>query len=126
MKKLFIIFVGLSLIFAWSGLGQAQEKKSAEPAKAAGPGQPAETGKPAEVKKEAPPKPVIYRIGGIVVALDKVINKITIKQDSVKKQRKLALTVGKKAAKNMEEIKVGDAVNVWITDKTVTSITKVY
>lgn len=120
MKKIFIIFVGFTLVLAFAGLIPAQEKKPAEPAKAA------EPAKPAETKKEAPPKPVVYRIGGTVIALDEAAHKITIKQDSVKKQRKLTLTVGKKAAKNLEGIKVGDAVNVWVTNKMVTSITKVF
>lgn len=125
MKKLFIIFVGLAIVLAWGGWALAQEKKPAEPAKTAEPAKP-EAAKPVEVKKEAPPKPVVYRMGGTVVALDKAGHKITIKQDSVKKQRKLALTVSKKAAKNLEGIKVGDAVNIWVTNKTVTSISKVF
>lgn len=148
MKKVFVIFVGLTIVLAWGGWALAQEKKPAEPAKVAEPAKPAEPGKPsepakpaeqakpaeakpeaakpAEVKKEAPPKPVVYRMGGTVVALDAAAHKITIKQDSVKKQRKVALTVSKKAAKNLEGIKVGDVVNVWVTNKTVTNISKVF
>lgn len=136
MKKFFIIFLGLALVLAFAGLVPAQEKKPAEPEKAAAPAKAAEeakpaeakpeAAKPAEAKKEAPPKPVVYRMGGVVVDINKAAHKITIKQDSVKKQRKLALAVSKKAAKNLEEIKVGDVVNVWVTDKTITNIVKVY
>lgn len=124
MKKILIIFMSLAIVLAWGGWALAQEKKPAEPAKTAE-AKP-EAAQPAEVKKEAPPKPVVFRMGGTVVALDKAGHKITVKQDSVKKQRKLALTVSKKAAKDLEGIKVGDAVNIWVTNKTVTSISKVF
>ena len=138
MRKWVIIMVGLIFAFSASGLALAQEKakpaepakapeavKPAEPAKPAEPEKPAEPAKPAEAKKEAP-KPVMYRMGGIVKALDPAAKKITLEQDRVKKERKVTLTVGKKAAKNLGGISVGDVVNVWVTGKTVTSLTKVY
>ncbi|MDH4267790.1 MAG: hypothetical protein OEW45_19350, partial [Deltaproteobacteria bacterium] len=87
---------------------------------------PAEPAKPEAVKKEAPPKPVVYRMGGSVVSIDAAAKKITIKQDSVKKQKKVMLSVGKKAAKDLAGINVGDVVNIWVTGKTITSITKIF
>jgi pyruvate/2-oxoglutarate dehydrogenase complex dihydrolipoamide acyltransferase (E2) component len=138
MRKWVIILVGLIFAFSASGLALAQEKakpaapaKAAEPAKApeaakpAEPAKPAEAAKPAVAKKEAP-KPVMYRMGGVVKSLDTAGKKITIEQDRVKKERKVTLTVGKKAAKNLAGISVGDVVNVWVTGKTVTTLTKVY
>jgi Cu/Ag efflux protein CusF len=65
-------------------------------------------------------------MGGIVVAMDAAAKKITIKQDAVKKQKKVALSVGKKAAKDLAGINVGDEVNVWVTGKTVTTLRKVF
>jgi Cu/Ag efflux protein CusF len=138
MRKWVIILIGLIFAFSASGLALAQEKakpaapaKPAEPAKApevAKPAEPAkseEPAKPAEAKKEAP-KPVMYRMGGIVKVLDPAAKKITIEQDRVKKERKVTLTVGKKAAKDVAGISVGDVVNVWVTGKTVTTLTKVF
>ena len=78
-----------------------------------------------EMKKEAP-KPVMYRLGGIVVAIDAKANKITIDQKAVKKERKLALRVGKNAAKQTAGIAVGDVVNAWVTDGTITKLVKVF
>ena len=126
MRKWVIILIGLIFAFSTTGLALAQEKaKPAEAAKAAEPAKPAAPAKPAEAKKEAP-KPVMYRMGGIVKALDPAAKKITLEQDKVKKERKVTLTVGKKATKNLAGISVGDVVNVWVTGKTVTTLTKVY
>jgi outer membrane biosynthesis protein TonB len=138
MKKWGVILMGLIFALSTTGLAMAQEKakpaepakpaeavKAPEPAKPAEEAKPAEAAKPAEVKKEAP-KPVKYRAGGLVVALDMKARKITLKQDKVKKERKLMLIVSKKAAKNLAGINVGDEVNVWVTGKTVTNLTKVF
>ncbi len=135
MKKLAIVLIGIIFALSLTGIGFAQQKAEPEkPAEAAKPSEPskeAEAAKPAEAKpetakKEAPPKPVVYRMGGIVVAVDAAAKKITIKQDSVKQQRKVMLSVGKKAAKELAGINEGDAVNVWVTGRTITSISKVF
>jgi Cu/Ag efflux protein CusF len=132
MRKWVIILIGLIFAFSTTGLALAQEKakpaapaKPAEPAKAPEAAKPAAVAKPAEAKKETP-KPVMYRMGGIVKALDPAAKKITLEQNRVKKERKVTLTVGKKAAKNLAGISVGDVVNVGVTGKTVTTLTKVY
>ncbi len=143
MKRLAIVLVGLIFVLSATGLAFAQEKtkaeKPAEVAKSAEPAKPAEAAKaeapkpeaakpeaakPEEAKKEKP-KVVKYRMGGLVVALDSAARKITIKQDKVRGERKVTLTVNKKAAKNLAEIKVGDEVNVWVTGKVITSLQKV-
>jgi Cu/Ag efflux protein CusF len=95
----------------------------AKPAEAA---KPAVEAKKEAPKKEAPPKPVMYRLGGQVTAVDMVAKKITISQNAVKQQKKATLKVGKKAAAGMSGINVGDVVNVWVTDGTVTTLTKIY
>jgi len=127
MKKWGIILIGLIFALSATGLALAQEKaKPAEAAKPAAPAKPAEAAKPEAAKKEAPPKPVLYRMGGVVTALDPAAKKITIEQDAVKKERKVILSVGKKAAKNLAGISVGDVVNVWVTGKTVTTLTRIF
>jgi Cu/Ag efflux protein CusF len=65
-------------------------------------------------------------MGGSVVSIDAAAKKVTIKQDSVKKQKKVTLSVGKKAAKDLAGINVGDVVDIWVTGKTITSITKIF
>ena len=139
MKKWGIILVGVIFALSLTGLALAQEKakpaKPAEPAKPVEPAKPAkppepakaaEPAKPEAAKKEAPPKPVVYRMGVVVTALDPAAKKITIEQDAVKKERKVILSVGKKAEKNLAGISVGDVVNVWVTGKTVTTLTRVF
>jgi hypothetical protein len=137
MKKLLVLLIALVFALSLTGLAFAQAKaekpakpaeaaKPAEPAKPAEVAKPAEPAKPAEAKKEAPPKPVAYRMGGQVTAVDAAGKKVTIAQNSVKQQKKVALRVGKSAAKNLAGINVGDVVNVWVIGKTVTSIKKVF
>jgi Cu/Ag efflux protein CusF len=132
MKRLSIILIVLVFVLSMAGLAFAQEK--AKPAKPAEAGKPPEVSKaqaakpeatkPEEGKKE-PPKVVKYRMGGLVIALDSVARKITIKQDKVRGERKVTLTVNKKAAKNLAGIKVGDEVNIWVTGNVITELQKV-
>jgi len=79
-----------------------------------------------EVAKKKAPKVVKYRMGGLVIALDPAAGKITIKQDKVRGERKVTLTVSKKVAKDLAGIKVGDEVNVWVKGRTVTNLRKVF
>ena len=141
MKKLVIVLIGIIFALSLTGISFAQKKakpeKPAEAAKPSEPAKPAESAKPAEpakpakakpeaAKKEAPSKPVVYRMGGSVVSIDAKANKIAIKQDAVKKQKKVTLSVGKKAAKDLAGVNVGDAVNIWVTGNTITRISKVF
>ena len=135
-KRLFSPMIGLLVGLAFCGFVFAQAKPEPAKPEAAKPEavKPTETkAEPAkapemkpEMKKEAPPKPVMYRMGGKVAAVDAKANKITIEQNAVKMQKKLALRVGKKAAKQLEGISVGDVVNVWVTDRTITKLVKIF
>lgn len=148
-KKLLVLSIGLIFALSVIGVALAQEKtkpmpiKPAETAKPAEPAKPGEAAKPAEamkpaeaakpeeakkeeVKKEAPPKPVMYRAGGIVLAVDAKTAKITLEQREVKLQRKLTLKVSKKEAQQLAGINVGDLVDVWVTGSTVTKLMKVF
>jgi len=130
MRKLTIVLIGLIFAISLTGSAFAQEKakpaKPAEAAKPAAPAKPPAPAKPEVAKKEAPPKPVVYRMGGIVTAVDVAAKKITIKQDAVKKQKKVTLSVSQKAAKDLAGINAGDVVNVWVSGKTITSLTRIY
>jgi hypothetical protein len=137
MKKLLIVLIGLFLVLSMTGLAFAQEK--------AKPGKPPEAAKPPEASKAEAPKPEVakaeaakpakakketrkvasYRMGGLVIALDSSARKITIKQDKVNRERKVILTVSKKAAKDLAGINVGDEVNLWVTGKMITALQKV-
>jgi Cu/Ag efflux protein CusF len=131
-KRLFGVMIGLLVVLAFSGFVFAQATSQPAKPEAAKPEamKPAETkaepAKAPEMKKAAPPKPVMYRAGGKVVAVDLKANKITIDQKAVKRERKLALRVGKKAAMQLAGIRVGDVVNVWVTDGTVTKLIRAY
>ncbi len=138
MKKLSILLIGLVFVLSITGVTLAQEK--------AKPGKPPEGAKPAEVSKAQAPNPEVakpevpkseaaekktpkvakYRMGGLVIALDATARKITIKQDKVYRERKIILTVSRKAAEGLAGINVGDLVNVWVTGKVITSLEKVF
>jgi len=136
MKKLFTIL--LACIFAASlvGTGMAQEKaKKEEPAPAVKPAaeKPAEAVKAkepqekakAEEQKMAAPKPMIWRAGGVVNAFDPKTKTLAVHQVNLHHDRVLKLKVGEKAMKGISELKPGDLVNIWITDRMVTALNKV-
>jgi hypothetical protein len=133
-KRIFGVMIGLLVVLAFCGFVFAQATPQPAKPEAMKPAETkAEPAKAPEMKpekktemKEAPPKPVMYRLGGIVVAVDAKANKITIDQKAVKKERKLSLRVGKKATQQMAGIGVGDVVNAWVTDSTITKLVKVF
>ena len=136
MKKLFTIL--LACIFAASlvGTGMAQEKAKKEeptpvvkpaaekPAEAAKAKEPMEKAK-AEEQKMAAPKPMIWRAGGVVNAFDPKTKTLAVHQVNLHHDRVLKLKVGEKAMKEISELKPGDLVNIWITDRMVTALNKV-
>jgi len=122
MKRLLIVLIGLTFVLSITGLAFAQEKdKTAKPpetTKPVDPAKPAEAAKAqapkpevakpeaakSEVAKKEKPRVVKYRMGGVVIALDSAARKITIKQNKVRGERKVILTVSKKAAKDLAGI----------------------
>ncbi len=138
MKRFTIVLLGLIFVGSMTGFSFAQGKapEATKPAEPAKPTEAAKTEAPkteaarpeaakAEEAKKEKPKVVKYRMGGLVVALDSAAKKITIKQDKVRGERKVTLTVNKKEAKDLGGIKVGDVVNVWVTGKVITELQKV-
>ncbi len=136
MKKLFIAGMALFLALSLAGLTMGQEKakkeepkevgKSAVEKPAAETKTPGEKGKEkAEVKKEITQKPAEFRMGGIITAIDVPAKKITITQQQVKRERTLTLTLSKKTVKDLPDLKVGQAVNVWVSGRSITTLEKV-
>ena len=132
MKKL--LMVCLVLVFATSlvGLGLSQEKaKKEEPVPAAKPAaeKPPEAAKEPqekakmEEKKEAP-KPVTWRAGGVVDAVDVKAKVLTIRQVTIHHDRTLKLKVSGPVSKELSDLKPGDLVNVWVTDQVITVLAK--
>ncbi len=129
MKNVSLLIFLLLFLLSSTGLTLAQEKakmeKPAETAKAGEPAKPAEAAKPEAVKKEAPPPPMEYRMGGIITAIDPSAKKITLHQSQVKRERTVTLNLGKETLEKSPGMEVGDAVNAWVTGKTVTRLEKV-
>jgi Cu/Ag efflux protein CusF len=117
MKNVSLLIILIFFILSSTGWALAQEKAKEE--------KPAESAKPEAVKKEAPPPPMKYRMGGIITAIDPSARKITLHQSKVKRERTVTLILGKEALKKLPGMKVGDAVNVWVTGRTVTSLEEV-
>jgi len=129
MKNVSLLIFLLLFLFSSTGWTLAQEKakmeKPAEAAKAGEAAKPAEAAKPEAVKKEPPSPPMQYRMGGIITAVDPSAKRITLHQSSVKREKTFTLILGKEASEKLPGMKVGDAVNVWVTGKTVTRLEKV-
>ncbi len=136
MKKLAVIAIGVIFLLSLTGAGLAQEKagpgkskeavKKAEPAKPAEPVK-AEGAKPKkaeQAEKKVAAKPASYRLGGVITALDAKAQKITLKQQRVKKERTVSLTMTQAISKKFSDLKVGDAVNVWVSGSRITALQK--
>ena len=117
MKNVSLLITLLLFVLSSTGWALAQEKGKEQ--------KPAESAKPEAVKKEPSPPPMKYRMGGIITAIDPSAKKITLHQSSVKRERTVTLILGKEASEKLPGMKVGDAVNVWVTGKTVTHMEKV-
>ena len=135
MKKLWMIFLAILFTPSLVGPGMAREKaKKEEPAPAAKPAaeeppEAAQAKEPQEKanmeeKKEAP-KPMIWRSGGVVDAVDVKAKVLTIRQVTIHHDRSLELKVNTQAAKGLSDLKPGDLVNLWITDQVITTLTRV-
>ncbi len=135
-RKLFIVLSLVIFALSLTTFAMAQEKAKEPPKEvskptAEKPAASAETKageakkEKAEMKKEAPAKPVVRRAGGVVKAVDKKTLILSIHQQTVKHDRVLKLKVGKKMAKELENLKAGDLVNVWLSGTTVTALNKV-
>jgi hypothetical protein len=136
MRKLFIFGIALFLALSQAGWTLAQEKaqkgepggiskpateKSTEGAKseeAKGKGR-------AEQVKQASAKGDIWRMGGLVTAVEPQAKTISVRQETVHHDRVMKLKVDEKVSKKLSNLKPGDLVNVWVNGKAVTALNKV-
>ena len=136
MKKLLTILMGIIFMTSLIGPVMAQEKaKKEEPAPAGKPAaeksteaatakEPQEKAK-AEEQKMAAPKPMTWRAGGVVSAVDAKTKTLSIHQETLQHERVLKLKGSEKVAKEFSTLMPGDLVNIWITDGIVTALDKV-
>jgi len=132
MMRLFMILLGFIFAASLIGPAMAQEKaKMEEPALALKPAaeKPPEAAKglqekaKMEEKKEAP-KPMTWRAGGVVQAVDAKDEVLTIHQVTIYHDRTLKLKMSGAVAKDLSALKTGDLVNVWIMDRVITALNK--
>lgn len=112
MRKLFIIGVGLVMTLFMAGSAIAQEKAKTE-------------GSAEAVKVAEPAKPIEYRMGGIITAIDLAAKKITLTQRQVERERTVTLALGKEVRSQMADLKAGEAVDVWVRGKIITRLNEV-
>ncbi len=136
MKRLFIIWITLILALSVAGLTLAQEKiKKEEPAIVSKPA--GEKSTPAVKSEEAPGKEKAelqdrvsapmpsWRMGGMVTAVDPKTKTLSVHQETVYHNRALKLEVSGKVVKELEKLKPGDLVNVWVHGRVITGLNKV-
>ncbi len=115
MKKIvsvfMIIFLGLSL----TGLAFAQGKERKEVAW---------TAKSDRVQGEQA-KFEMGRMGGVVTAVDPKAGTISIHQETVRHDRMMVFPVNDKVAGELQDIKPGDLVNIWVNHGIVTEMNEV-
>jgi uncharacterized membrane protein len=134
MKKLFIVWIAFIFALSLAGSTLAQEKtkkdeqgeiskpaitKSEEAAKSE------EAKEKGKEKRDISAKPYIWRVGGVVTAVDPKTKTLSVHQETVYHNRTLKLEVSGKVAKELENLKPGDLVNVWVTGNNVTALNKV-
>jgi len=136
MKKVFIVWMAIIFTLSSAGLTLAQEKaKKEEPAGVSKPatatsaegvkaGEVQGKGKAAE-KEPVAAKPYIWRMGGLITAVDPQAKTLSLHQETVHHDWVMKLKVSEKAAQELLNIKPGQLVNVWVNDKVITALNKV-
>jgi hypothetical protein len=67
----------------------------------------------------------IWRMGGMVTAVDPKDKTLSVHQETVYHDRALKLVASGKVAKELENLKRGDLVNVWVNGRVITALNKV-
>jgi hypothetical protein len=78
-----------------------------------------------EQNKEVFLKPEVWRLGGEVKAVDLRTKTLSIHQETVHHDRVVKLKVNEKVGKELESIKPGDLVNIWVNGGRITELHKV-
>jgi hypothetical protein len=136
MNKIFLSLIAFILALSMTNLALAQEKaKKEEAAVVAKP-----TGEKStktlksgpmvdktkgEQNKEGFLKPEIWRLGGEVKAVDLRTKTLSIHQETVHHDRVVKMKVNEKVGKELESIKPGDLVNIWVNGGRITELHKV-
>lgn len=100
MKKFMATAVAFLLVFTLAGMGWAQEKASSANSSS-------------------------WRAGGLVTAVDSGAASLSVHQETVRHDRVLTFKVSPDVATQLSDIKVGDLVNIWVTDSTITELDKI-
>jgi len=136
MKKLFMVWIAIIFALSSAGLTLAQEKaKKEEPAGVSKPtveksseavkaGEAQGKEKAAE-KEHVSAKPYIWRMGGLVAAVDPQAKALSLHQETVHHDWVMKLGVSENVAKELLNIKPGELVNVWVNGKVITALNKV-
>ena len=132
MKKLFIVWIALILALSLAGLTPAQERVKKEELagvsksvseKSTGAVKPEEAqGKERDRVSATLPN---WRMGGMVTAVDLKSKTLSVHQETVYHNRALKLEVSGKVVKELENLKPGDLVNVWVNGRVITALNKV-
>ena len=134
MKKIFIFWIAFIFAISMAGSTLAQEKtKKDEQGEISKPAikNSEEAAKPKQAKEKGKEKrdlyagPYIWRVGGVVTAVDPKTKILSVHQETVYHNRTLKLGAIGKVAKELENLKPGDFVNVWVTGNNVTALNKV-
>jgi hypothetical protein len=135
MKKFFIIWITLILALSLTGLTLAREKvKKEEPAAVSRPTSDNPTaavesekaqGKEIAEKTDRVSTIQIWRMGGMVTAVDPKNKTLSVHQETVYHDRALKLEVSGKVVKELENLKPGELVNVWVHGRVITALNKV-
>ena len=136
MKKLFVVGIVFIFVLSLAGLTLAREKaKKEEPLGVSKPAteKSTEAVKPeeAQAKEKAAEqehvsaKPHIWRMGGLVTAVDPQAKTLSIHQETVHHDWVQKLRVNGNITKELMHLKPGDLVNVWVNGRVITELNKV-
>jgi hypothetical protein len=78
-----------------------------------------------EQNKEVFLKPEVWRLGGEVKAVDLRTKTLSIHQETVHHDRVVKMKVNEKVGKELESLKPGDLVNIWVNGGRITELHKV-
>ncbi len=118
MKKMISVFMIVFFALSLSGSAFARGKERKEETSA---------------RKSAPERRVqgeqanfeLARMGGVVTAVDPNAGTISVHQETVHHNRVMVFRVSEKAAKDLQDIKPGDLVNIWVNHGVITEMNEV-
>lgn len=118
MKKIISVFMIVLFALSLSGLTFAQGKEQKEEM-SAGKSAPDRRVQGEQTKFE------MGRMGGVVTTVDPKAGTISVHQETVHHDRVMVFRVSDKAARDLQNIKPGDLVNIWVDHGVVTEMNEV-